>query len=281
MIEIMQVPMSILKLTSRDNPKLKSARNVRDGRDRTAIFVEGVRLVEECLRSPPEIDRVFIADRLVAKSRVRRIVDGLMPRGIEIVELSRSVFDSLADTGEPQGIIAIAKRPETGRRAFEKKSDSAIGSQLIVYLHAVNNPSNLGAVLRTAEAASASGVIISGGSADVFSPKSVRSSMGSAFRIPVWANADEVEVQSWASERKLVLTGADSGSGKSYIDIDWTVSRLVIFGSEAHGIPETLKRDVTDLIRIPMADKVESLNLAVSAGIILFEAKRQRDLMND
>ena len=140
----------------------------------------------------------------------------------------------------------------------------------------INNPSNLGAILRTTEAAGVAGVIISTNSADAFAAKAVRASMGAAFRIPVWYNAEFYEVLNWAAANNLTVTACDVSAALSYTDIDWKLSRLLVFGSEAHGLDSDDLGKIQEKINIPMANQVESLNLSVSAGIILFEAKRQR-----
>ena len=149
---------------------------------------------------------------------------------------------------------------------------------LVVMLNEVNNPANLGAVIRTAAAASASGVIVSTRSADVFSPKALRGSMGSAFRIPIWANAEPADVIDWAASQGFSTVGAAASAERSYTEHDWTTPNLVVMGSEAHGIPNETGKRLDKKIRISIDETVESLNLAVATGVILFEARRQVDL---
>ena len=139
----------------------------------------------------------------------------------------------------------------------------------------VNDPSNLGAVIRTAEAAGARGVIIAKGSADPFSPRSLRASMGSAFRMPIWSDAEVTKVLEWAREHQTIITATAADDGISYLKVDWTRPRIVVFGSEAHGVGKTLLSAADEKVRIPIVNDVESLNLAVSAGVLLFEARRQ------
>ena len=190
-----------------------------------------------------------------------------------IVELPDKIFRSIADTEQPQGIVLIAKRPKTSIENIESRITSAL-LPIVIFLKEINNPSNLGAILRTAEAAGVAGVIVSKNSADVFSPKALRGAMGASFRLPVWDNAGFDEVLRWA-KRKLVTTAADVSVSAGYTQIDWKTPRLLIFGSEAHGLNPSELEQINEMITIPMENAVESLNLAVSAGIILFEAKRQ------
>ena len=120
------------------------------------------------------------------------------------------------------------------------------------------------------------GVIVSPKSADTFSAKAVRASMGAIFRIPVWENADIDQALDWAAMNEFIVTASDVSATTTYSEIDWKLPRLVIFGSEAHGLNSFELEKSKEKIVIPMENGVESLNLAVSAGIILFEAKRQR-----
>ena len=146
---------------------------------------------------------------------------------------------------------------------------------MVIFLSEINNPSNLGAIFRTAEAAGAAGIIISPDSADVFSTKAIRSAMGANLRLPACENVAIEEVLAWAAKKNLVPTAADISGGVSYTQIDWKVPRLLIFGSEAHGLNDAERDSIEEVINIPMENGVESLNLAVACGIVLFEAKRQ------
>ncbi len=255
-------------ITSRENGKLVNARKVRDGKDRTKIFIEGRRLASEALHSPIVIDECLISDEFNDSDLIKAIEN----RTENISTVADRLFKTIADTNEPQGIVLIARRPTSG------DLDAAIQTanpRLVLFLNEINNPSNLGAILRTAEAAGVAGVIVSVNSADVYSPKSIRAAMGSSFRLKIWENARFDEVISWARERKLNTTAADISADGSYADIDWKQPRLLILGSEAHGLSIEQLASVNETILIPMENSVESLNLGVSAGIILFEAKRQ------
>lgn len=263
---------SVLKITSRDNQKLKFARKVCDGRERNLMFVEGLRLAEEVLRSSIEIKEVFFTAQFAENLRGKMILENAETSNLN--EVSAQIFNSLADTKTSQGIVLICAKPATNQQRIEADLPKR-KVPLVVLLHEINNPSNLGAILRTAEAVGVSGVILSKKSADVFSPKSLRSAMGASFRLPIWTDADFFEVLDWARENNLKSVCADINSTKSYTEIDWEIPRLVIFGSEAHGLSETERDAIDESLIIPMENNVESLNLAVSCGVILFEAKRK------
>lgn len=263
------------KITSRDNSRLKFARRVREGREEGQIFVEGVRLAEEALRSKVAISEAFISEEFSTADRGMAIAEELATRSITVAEVPEKIFRSLADTDQPQGIILIAAKPLFGVAAIEAALSDAANLPLVLFLEEINNPSNLGAVIRTAEAAGVAGVITSENSADAFSPKALRAAMGSSLRLPIWEEVSVEDVFRWSVERTLTVTAADTGAAAAYTEINWKKPRLLIFGSEAHGISDAARKGTKDMIRIPMASGVESLNLAVSCGIILFEARRQ------
>ena len=259
------------KITSRDNARLIHARKVRDGKASGKIFIEGRRLVEEALDSQHLVIReCFVADDFYDKT----FLDAVATRVHDVVEISEQLFRSIADTVTPQGIILIADRPVSSLLAIESALKNA-ELPIVIYLIEINNPSNLGAIMRTSEAAGIPGVIVSKNGADVYSSKSVRASMGAAFRVPTFVNADFEEIVRWAKREKLTITASEASASESYAEIDWKIPRLLIFGSEAHGLGEGHITAIEQSVHIPMDNGVESLNLAVSAGIILFEAKRQ------
>jgi RNA methyltransferase, TrmH family len=264
------------KITSRDNQKIKFAKKARDGRAREFIFIEGLRLAEEALRSNLKISDVFISQNFSTSERGRAFLQNV--RNFNLYEIPEQIFDSLSDTKHSQGIILISNKPETGKAVVENYLRKKMSRPpLLVLLHKINNPSNLGAILRTCEAAGVSGVILTKNSADVFSPKALRGAMGASFRLPIWNNADYFEVLDWAEEKGLISVCADINSEMSYTEIDWKTPRLLIFGSEAQGLSEQEREKVNQSLIVPMENAVESLNLAVACGVILFEAKRQSE----
>jgi TrmH family RNA methyltransferase len=266
----------MLKITSRDNQKIKFARKVREGKIDDLIFIEGARLAEEALRSQLDVTEVFLTESFAAGERGRSFLQ--KAEKLDLAEVSQSVFDSLSDTRNSQGVAVIAARPKNGKTVLEASlPKSGRKFPLVVLLHRINNPSNLGAILRTSEAAGAAGVVTTENSADVFSPKALRGAMGASLRLPVWTNARFFEALSWAKENGLISICADVNAEKSYTEINWNRPGLLIFGSEAHGLSDEEREKIDESLLIPMENQVESLNLAVACGIILFEAKRQID----
>ena len=256
------------RIVSRDNRRLVHARKVRDGREPSEIFIEGRRLAAEALRSDITIRECFVAEDFSDEA----IFDSIITNGIDVTELPPSLFRSISATEHPQGIVLLAERPMTSLISFDL---SELLVPVFVYLHEINNPSNLGAILRSVEASGAAGVFVSTRSADVFSPKALRASMGSAFRLKIAENAVLNEVLVSARSAGFECLAVDNLAKIEYFDVDWKKRHLLVFGSEAHGINEQALSSIGGGIRIPMENSVESLNLAVAAGIVLFEARRQ------
>jgi TrmH family RNA methyltransferase len=270
--------MEFTKIDSRDNPRLKLVRRVRDGKEREYVLVEGTRLVEEAVRSSQKVEFCVFKNGYQRDERQSELIGAIRDQTSETFAVNDRTFASISDTSTSQGIVLICRRPATDRSGFDQYiSKREQGIPLVVMLSEVNNPSNLGAVIRTAEAAGAAGVIISAGSADIFSPKALRGSMGSAFRIPTWTGVSNKDALDWASTHGFIIVGASADANRSYTEIDWTSPHLLVMGSEAHGISGELFDGLDSTIRIPMAQPVESLNLAVAAGVVLFEARRQVD----
>lgn len=269
-----------MPITSKDNSKLKLARKIVAGQEDGLILLEGLRLVEEALRSEVAIVDALYTRKFAEGDRGNEVLAGITEKAAEdeartdgevLSEVDEQVFASVADTKTSQGIVVICRRPPASRADFERHSP--VDGGLYLALHEVGNPANLGAILRTAEAAGVGGVIVTKASTDPFSVKSLRAGMGSNLRLPVWTGPTLLEAVDWARTRGLCVTGADAHSGISYRETDWTRPRLLVFGSEAHGLSGEDLELMDERVMIPMANGVESLNLAVSAGVILFEAK--------
>jgi len=260
-------------IKSRKNPLALRARSVREGRERESVFVEGLRLCEEALRAGVRPDFVLHTRSLEESARGARLLVSSREARARVVAVSEDVLESVSDTKTPQGVVAVARRPESGPEVLERVASTP----LVVILHGANNPSNAGAALRVAEAAGATGLIITKGSVDLFSPKSLRGSMGSAFRLPVWAGATFEEALRWCGERGIRTVATDVSAGATHTGLDWTTPRAVVLGPEAGGLSGEEVRACGESLRIPMREPVESLNLTTALAVVLYEAARQRD----
>ena len=263
-------PFGFQSISSKDNRALKLARKVRDGKRPDEIFIEGKRLYDEAVRSGLELEAVFVDERFDAGS-----TDVAKVPADSRYRISGQLIRGIADTENPQGIVAIARRPDSGRDAIERNLEGS-GNPTVIYLHRINNPANLGAILRTAEGAGAAGVVISSGSAAAFSPKSLRAAMGSAFRCAIWEGVEPAEAIDWARSKGLKLTATEAEGSRPYSGLDWRGPRFLMLGSEAHGLPDEILQEADERVAIPLAGEVESLNIAVAAGVLLFAAAASR-----
>jgi TrmH family RNA methyltransferase len=260
-------------ITSRDNSLLRQARAVRDRKAEELIFIEGLRLCEEALRSGLMLEAAIFSEEIARKERAAPVIAELTRICERVASVSERLLESISYTKTPQGIIVLARRPDTSEaRLSETNKDMP----LVVVMHQINNPVNVGAILRTAEAAGATGAIATRDTTDPFSPKALRGAMGSAFRLPVWNGASYREAIAWCDSRDIFSVCADARASNNHTDVDWHRPCALILGPESAGLaPEEISA-ASETVRIPMQGLVESLNVSVAAGILLYEAVRQR-----
>jgi TrmH family RNA methyltransferase len=258
-------------ISSRDNEKIKHARAVRDGKVRSQIFIEGIRLSQEAINAKLNVAEVFVNENDLHDERISQLTDEHKEK---IIVVSERVFESLSETKSSQGLVLIATRPPYNHEVLSKLPTQ---NPLIVILHRTNNPANAGAIVRVAEAAGVDGLISTKGSTYLFSPKALRGAMGSTFRLPIWSNVSFDEAIAWCRNRKITTVCADAKAETTINEFDWNKPVAIILGEEGSGLTEDeiAKTDVS--IKIPMKAPVESLNVAVAAGIILYQATGQRN----
>ena len=250
-------------ITSSSNDRIKHARRVREGRERELIFVEGERLVGECIASGLPIHACFCLPEMAESLRAR------VP--CEVFEVAESVLESLSDTQNSQGVIVIAERPSpTLDQVFAQECPFILG------LDRVQDPGNFGTLVRTAEGAGASGLLAFAGSVDAFAPKTLRSSMGSAFRLPIITDVSGIGAISACRGKRIKCVIACGDADMEHYDYDWRQPTMLILGNEARGASAELMAACDARVRIPLHEPVESLNVAAAGAAILFEAVRQR-----
>jgi TrmH family RNA methyltransferase len=260
-------------ITSRDNSLLRHVRAVRDGKVEDQIFVEGVRLCEEALTSGLRIHAVVFSEEIARKKEPAALIERLSAVCDRLVCVNEELLAYVSQSKTPQGILLLASRPETSGELFASKQ---VGPSLIVVMHRINNPVNLGAILRTAEATGATGAIATEMATDPFSAKALRGAMGAAFRLPIWYKPTYDQVLEWCSQHGIKTICADLSSQKNYTELNWTGPYALILGPEASGLSSAEIAAADEAVKIPMREPVESLNVAVAAGVLLYEAARQR-----
>ncbi|MDY4975597.1 MAG: RNA methyltransferase [Clostridia bacterium] len=252
--------MTVKKITSRENRAVKETKKLlkKSGRNETGLFLlEGERLVFDALQKGVPLQRVFAHSKFFQQ--------GLT--GQECYEVEDKILAELSDTCSPQGVVAVVKQQTAGLEELDQ-------SLPIVVCDCLQDPGNLGTVIRTADAAGFGGVILLGDCVDVYSPKVVRATMGALFDLPV-VKVGEV---SQLSDFRLVC--ADLKQSVSVFDFDFTAPFAVVIGNEAHGVRQEILDAAKGSLQIPMVGKSESLNAAVAFGVIAYEAFRQRNEKN-
>lgn len=256
------------RITSTANPMVKAARRLaRPGRARPGgpFLVEGEHAVAA---AGPALVRLFAT--AAALDQHRDLVDAAVGHGVELVEVSEEVIAAVATTVTPQGLVGIAELPAPGL------NDALNRASLVLVLDEVRDPGNLGTIVRTADAAGADAVVLTEGSAQARGPKAVRSSAGSLFALPVVEGVALGAALDACRAHGLHLLATSPRGAVDCDAVDMTRPSALVFGGEAHGLPDRALADGDATVRIPLAGRAESLNLAASVAILTYEAARQR-----
>lgn len=258
-------------IRSRSNRLVRRLRALKErGEHEGLALLEGPKLIAEAARSGIPIVEVAASPRWTRDARGARAARELEARGTPIRWLSDEVLESLSELEVSQGVLALARRPQFDEARLYGRS------ALLLVLVGIQNPGNLGGLLRTAEAAGASGAYLTDGTADPFSWKALRGSMGSAFRLPHLAGLRGEEVLARLRARSVAAIAAVAGAPTRYDQLDLRGPVAFLVGNEGAGLPEQVAQAADARVSIPMHGAAESLNVGVAAGVMLFEAARQR-----
>jgi len=262
--------MSSPAITSRANPIVARYRAAARGAAGDSVLLDGAHLVADALGAGIAVHHLAATPAALARAEVSPLVAAAARAGAEVASVSENVMDALSPVRASSGVVALAARPvHTMERVF------AGAAPLVVIAVDVQDPGNVGAIARVAEAGSATGVIAAGASADPFGWKALRGSMGSSLRVPlVAATADAALAGARAHRCRIVA--AVPRDGQPLYDIDLTGPVAIVIGGEGPGLAPTVMEAADDRITIPMQAPVESLNTAVAAALIVYEARRQR-----
>jgi RNA methyltransferase, TrmH family len=238
-----------------------------------AFVVEGPTLVLDACDAGVTVESAYV-DADADSEAVTTAVERLDRAGVAVYDVAGGVLARVGGAVTPQGIAAVVG---LGSTAIDTVLADAGRSAVVVVLAGVADPGNAGTLLRTAEAAGAWAVVVAGESADPFAPKVVRASAGSVFRIPIAVEPDAGLAIERVASLGLRLIGLASGAGARWYDADLSGPLALVLGNEAHGLPETVAAAIDEWVNIPMAGRVESLNVATAGAVVLFEAAHQRD----
>lgn len=263
---------------SRQNARVRELRAAfaRTPRDESEVIgIEGEHLLAEALRSGLRLRTVFVRaepDRRDAGLRMLARLD--VPAAVPIVSLHPTLFASAVDTESPQGIAALVERPRFS--LAEALTPRAGFAPLVVLTAALQDPGNFGTVVRSAEAFGATGVIALPGTVDVWNAKALRASAGSSFRVPVVAEKTSAALAALKEHGIPVVAASVEQEAIPCTDFDWRGPAAILIGNEGAGLGQDLLERADKRVTIPMPGPVESLNVAVAASVLLYEAARQR-----
>lgn len=254
-------------MLSQSEVKLLHALKSRAGRDKHAAFaVEGVRVVEDLLATRIDLKFAVVAPTFEDSARGRAAVEALSAR-TTVRRISEGELRKLTETETPQGVIAVAGIPERTLETIQLNANA-----MVLVLDAIQDPGNLGTLIRSADAFAAACVVSLPGTVDYWNPKVVRAAAGAAFRVPlVHAPADET--WGWLAQNNVTIFGADMhGADVQTVAVSGRIA--LVAGNEGSGLRKETREKVTRAVAIPMPGRAESLNVAVATGILLYEMSR-------
>ncbi len=262
--------MAELIISSKDNRNVKLLRSLADkkGRRASGLFLaEGVANIREALASDLQAEMLLYADGCQSRPALADLLEQAEAKGAKLLALQPNLLAGLAQTEESQGLLLVLRQPACSTKAFA----AAAAGRSVAVLDGLQDPGNVGTILRTAWAAGLGGVLLVNECADIFSPKVVRAAMGAVYHLPALALSND---EAWALLQQLncQLVCADA-AGRDFRLCQWDASVAWLLGREATGPSAFWRGRAEQLVAIPMQAGVDSLNVAVAAGILFFSSK--------
>lgn len=234
-----------------------------------SFFIEGLRSVEQCIKSGEKIKHIVYSPELLNEAG-QDFIKAIESEACGIYEITGELFKDISDTDNPQGILAVVHFNEY------KLEDILKDNNFLILLDRVQDPGNLGTIIRNADAFGANGVIVTSGCVDIYNPKTIRSTMGSIFQIPIVHMDDASEAMRTLKKQGISVISSSLDTEKYSYDIDLRSDCALVIGNEASGISDEVIEASDQLVKIPMAGSAESLNVAVASGVLMYEVLRQR-----
>ena len=258
------------QITSIQNPYIKSLVQLQEkakARKQTGTFlIEGKREIELALKGNYEIETILFLPELISEKQL----NSLTIKQLNIIEISKEVYQKLAYRDTTEGILAIAKTKSLSLSDLKLPENP-----LILVLESIEKPGNIGAMLRTADAANIDAVILANPKSDLYNPNIVRSSVGCLFTNQIASGTTE-EIIAFLKEKNINFYSATLQNSNEYHKVDYSTPTALVVGTEATGLTQLWRDESTQNIIIPMQGEIDSMNVSVAAAILLFEAKRQR-----
>jgi TrmH family RNA methyltransferase len=265
-------------ISSAANPLVKRVRALADRKHRrreSAFVVHGIQPVWQAVEAGAEIDTLIVAPDLLRHPGATAMVEAQETAGVQVARLSGELFGRIADRDGPSGLAAIVRIVPATIDDLPVRADS-----LFVALHHAGNPGNVGTIVRTASAVGAAVVLI-GPSADPYDPAAVKASMGAIFTVPVAVTPSAEGFRDWAATRGVTVAATSARGSVSCWAAHYALPLALLLGSEGAGLPADLLATAALRVAIPMTGTAESLNLAVAAGVLLYEVRRRTGLPRD
>lgn len=261
-------------VTSTSNRRIVEARKLdqRKHRERQGRFlVDGLQILHMALDAKVCPTEVFYCGSLFTGDEAPALLERFRETGADMVPVSERIMRALSERDTPQGLVAAFATPETELQALEPPH---LG--LIVVLDRLQDPGNVGTLIRTADAAGAGAVILIGPCVDPFDPKTVRGSMGSLFNLPLARTADVTGLFEWMENNDVQAVGADAHQGRAWDTELWQGNLALVLGNEARGLSADVRPHIEHWARLPIVGKAESLNVAVAGGILMYAWLREQ-----
>lgn len=268
---------SMEAITSRQNPIVKTCRALARGDRDGTVLLEGRRLIEDALAAGVTLRVVAVSSRLLVDGDpdLGRLLAALEASGVRVVSATPAVMAAMSPVRTPSGIVAIAElAPAPIERVFAGQAP------LVLVLAGLQDPGNVGAAIRAADAAGATGVVACEDTADPFGWKALRGAMGSTFRVPIASGLPVGHAVATARLHGLTVLATVPRGGRALDTVDLTGPMAILLGGEGPGLPDEVASLADERVSIPMRAPVESLNVAVSAALVVYEAARQRRRRN-
>jgi len=257
-------------ITSKDNEMVKRVRKLKDKkyRDEENVFiVEGVKMIEEALQENQIIQKIFICEECVKDGSIdQKFIYEIAKQ--DCVYVTEKIFKTMTEVQSPQGILAIIEKNE-------KNEKISFSDEIYLVLDGIQDPGNLGTIIRTADSTGVKQIILSNNCADPYNPKVIRSTMGAIFRVNLIEQKDLLKCLKEFQKHQYKISATCLEESVSIYETDYT-KKVIVIGNEANGVSNEILQMADQKIKIPMLGKTESLNASVATGIILYEVVRQK-----
>ncbi len=262
-------------ITSFQNPRVKNVARLRDRRHREKqgrIVIDGIRELQRAVEAGVRLVELFVCRPLCRGEEARWTLQAASRMGAQVLDVTEGVFAKVAFGSRIEGAVGVAETPAADLAGLKLPPNP-----LVAVLEGVEKPGNVGAVLRTADAAGVSAVVVAGGRTDLYNPNAIRASLGAIFTLPV-AAAGAADTVAWLRRQRLTIFAARVDGSAIYSEIDFRRPSAILLGSEADGLSDLWRQDDIPAVRLPMLGTVDSLNVSATAAVLFYEALRQRSV---